>query len=101
MKESLDGGKKGFNATASLAIAGLAFWGGEIGRPVSSALGRRFASWLGQGNQHFAPAFGASRYQIAIVIARIQQQGSEQRRQIFHPRLQHMTFTGTARHTGT
>ena len=46
-----------------------------------------------------ASTFRAGGNQVAIIMACLQQQGVQQRRQMAQPRLQDMTFTGTARKT--
>src|SRR5689334_18295966 len=98
MKEVFNRTEEWLNARTTLPITGFTLRRGQISGPVAPVLWRGFAKGLGQGSQNFDAAQGTSRNQIAIIIACIQQQGSNQGRQVLNPALQDVTFAGAARH---
>src|ERR1700694_3308223 len=98
MKEIFDSGKKGFDAGSATLVEGFALWRGEKGGTVTTVLGRRFANGFGQGSQAVNSTTGAVSQQVGIIIARIQQQGLDSRRQVIQLGLQDMALASAAGH---
>src|SRR5262245_34893874 len=96
MKEILNGGEKRFNRGATTLIKGLALGGGEKSRAVTAMLRCGFANGLGQGSDGVDTPLGTSLHQTGIVIASIQQQRLDGRRQVGQLGLQDMTFASAA-----
>lgn len=100
MKEVLKRPKERLNAGGPLPITGFTLGRGQVSGAIPSGLSSGFTHRFRQGPQNFDSALSPIRNQMAIIIARIQQQGSNQGRQSLHPRLQDVTLAGTARDGG-
>src|SRR6266481_5455756 len=98
MKEGFDSGKKRFDGAAALLVTGFALRGSQESGAVTTVLRGGFAHWFGQRSQDMDSAPGAVSQQRGVIIASIQQQRLDGRRQIVQLRLQNMTFAGAARH---
>lgn len=100
VKQVFEGGKERLDTGAALLAPSLACIRSQISCTVTTCLRGGWPDRFSQRSQHGHSALGARINQIAVIVARVEQQGFNRRRQHSDPVFQDMTLTSTAGHGG-